>query len=329
MELRADPRFQRELFERRDRLQEALRGREAPPELRRLLGQVDAALARWDGGTFGLCEVCHDPVEDDRLQADPLIRFCIDHLDDNERSFLERDLALAARVQKGLLPKNGLTGGGWDVAYRFEPSGVVSGDYCELLAPRNVDERMLFAVGDVSGKGVAASLLSTHLAALFRTLRDLGLSVQEMTERANRLFCESIGESHYATLILGTASADGEVVFCNAAQAPPILVSADGLEPVATAGLPLGMFCSSVFESKSLRLQAGESLVVYTDGITEARNAEGDEFGLAALLEVLRGLTPTASADRTAGACIAAVDRHRGSAARSDDRTVLVLRRSA
>jgi len=329
MEARSDPRLQSELVERRARLREALSSTGAPPELRRLLGQVDAALARWDAGTFGLCEVCHDAVEDDRLQADPLIRFCIDHLDEDERSFLERDLALAARVQQGLLPKKGFVGAGWEVAYRFEPSGMVSGDYCEVLAPRADDERLLLAVGDVSGKGVAASLLSTHLTALFRTLRDLGLSVREMAERANRLFCESIGESHYATLVLGAASADGEVELCNAAQPPPILIAGGRVASIAFAGLPLGMFCTSVFEPRTLRLAAGDALVLYTDGITEARNADGVEFGSGALAEALRNLGSKTSAEETADACLAAVDRHRGAVARSDDRTVLVLRRNA
>ena len=116
------------------------------------------SLARLDDGTYGLCEVCLDPVEEDRLRVDPLIRFCVDHLDAAERAALERDLGTAARVQRALLPPQDVSAAGWDVRWEWRPHGAVSGDYCDLVPSRSGAGDLLFAVGDVAGKGVAASI---------------------------------------------------------------------------------------------------------------------------------------------------------------------------
>jgi len=328
MERNPDLLYHDELLDRRRRLQEARLTPSAPPEIARLLGQVDAALARWSAGTFGLCETCGDPVEADRLRCDPLIRFCLDHLDDQERSALERDLDLASKVQAGLLPKAGIAVDGWEFDFRFEPLGPVGGDYCDVLPPRRPDEGVLFAVGDVSGKGLAASLVASHLHALIRTLRDLGGSLQEMIERANRLLCESTLESHYATLVLGRAFADGRVELCGAAQGPPLLLAGGRVEPLTVAGLPLGMFCSSAYPTRSVHLAAGDALVLYSDGVNEARNPSGDELGVRGLAEALAGVGRGSTSSQIARTCIEAADRFRGPAARTDDTTVLVLRKS-
>src|SRR6185369_2759205 len=111
-------------------------------------------------GTYGYCEVCKDPIEADRLLADPILRFCIDHLTPAQQHDLQEDLKLAARIQKGLLPQ-AISFDGWEVCYHYEPAGVVSGDYCDLIPSQSGD--LYFVVGDVSGKGVPASMLMAHL----------------------------------------------------------------------------------------------------------------------------------------------------------------------
>src|SRR5512136_50405 len=106
-----------ELLDRRQKLEAVLRSVADPEPLRRLLRDVDATLARIEQGTFGLCSVCHDPIEADRLGADPLLRNCLDHLTPEEQRALERDLDLSARVQTALLPDRHLLRGQWEVAY--------------------------------------------------------------------------------------------------------------------------------------------------------------------------------------------------------------------
>ena len=171
-----------------------------------MLQEVDTALERLESGTYGLCEVCHDPVEAERLIANPLERFCLDHLNANQRRALEDDLNLASQIQRGLLPAHNLRFDGWHFDYRFEPAGLVSGDYIDIIQTGETD--LYFALGDVSGKGVAASMLMAKLHAVFRSLIPLGLGVDQLTERASRLFGESMLPGQYATLICGRTVAD-------------------------------------------------------------------------------------------------------------------------
>ena len=97
-----------QLVERRQRVAAALSTAGADPQLTALLREVDAALERFESGTYGICEVCHDTVEAERLIANPLERFCLDHLNANERQALEDDLNLASEIQRGLLPRHNL-----------------------------------------------------------------------------------------------------------------------------------------------------------------------------------------------------------------------------
>src|SRR5947207_15163998 len=122
-----------ELEQRRERLHAALHSPAADASLSQLLTAVDEALRRIDQGTFGLCETCHDSVEAERLLADPLVRFCLDHLTSVEQRALESDLSLAASIQRALLPNLGMTPAGWDVSLHYKPAGMVCGDYCQLV----------------------------------------------------------------------------------------------------------------------------------------------------------------------------------------------------
>ena len=142
-----------------------------------LLQEVNSAVQRMDQGTYGICDECHDTIEKDRLIADPLVRLCLDHLTSDEQRALERDLELASQVQRGLLPHPDARSGDWRIHYQYRPAGIVSGDYCDLIFPTNGDGDLIFLVGDVSGKGVAASLLMTHLHAMFRTLSSVRLDL--------------------------------------------------------------------------------------------------------------------------------------------------------
>src|SRR5260370_13925525 len=108
------PSLRSELEQRRERLHEALHSPAADASLSQLLTAVDIALSRIDQGTFGLCETCHDTIEAERLLADPLVRFCLDHLTSADQLALESDLSLAARIRRALLPKPGMSPDGWD-----------------------------------------------------------------------------------------------------------------------------------------------------------------------------------------------------------------------
>lgn len=313
-----------QLQERREKLQEAIPQTKESSQLRDLLKEVDTALEKIARGTYGLCEACHDTIESERLIVDPLIRNCLDHLTSTEQRMLERDLDLAYEVQKNLLPKQGLRVHGWETAYHYEPAKSVSGDYCDLI---DVGDYLYFFIGDVSGKGVAASIMMAHLYAIFRSLVHAQHPFEKLTDEANRLFCEGTLSSHFATLVCGKANARGEIEISNAGHVPPLVVRDSRIETVSPTGIPLGMFCNSNYTSHKLTLTRGESLVLYTDGVTETRDASGGFYGqdkLANLVDRKRSLAAT----DLVRACLDDLNTHRAGTTKTDDTTMLIVKRS-
>lgn len=319
--------FRNQLVERRGKLEHALTHARQNEHLLHLLSEVDAALERIAAGTFGLCETCHDPIEMDRLQIDPLVRNCLDHLTAAEQRALERDLDMAYHIQQGLLPRNNLHHGCWQTAYHYEPAGAVSGDYCDVVIPESDGGRMFFFLGDVAGKGVAASILMGHLHAMFRSLPITQFSLGDLVARANRIFCDGTPTGHYATLVAGTTTPDGELELSNAGHPSPLIVSRDGVLPIPSMSTPIGLFCQSDFPTTRLSLRSGESLVLYTDGLTEATNAAGEQYGEARLLKSLAQET-TSPPQALLAALVRDMKAFRGQTARGDDLTVMVLQRT-
>ena len=262
------PSLKNHLTERRERLQETIKYIPDPIKLYSLLQQVDSALERIDNGSYGICDVCHDPIEEDRLLVDPLTTVCLDHLDHHQRKALEQDLEFAIKIQRNLLPENNLKVNGWEFSYHYSPAGPVSGDFCDFI--KLEDGSVLFALGDVSGKGISASLMMSHLHALIRSLLSFNLPVNEIVTRANRLFCESTVSTHYATMVFGKASQTGDVEICIAGHNPPLVINKGKIASLNATGIPVGLFCHSEYELINFKLQKDDSLILYTDGLTEA-----------------------------------------------------------
>jgi len=315
--------FRPQLLERRARLQAA--GTSVSADyLNDLIAEVDSALQRIDTGCFGICETCHDTIEADRLEVNPLVRFCLDHLSQAELRAHQQDLDLATQIQSKLLPSMNLAVETWDTQYRYHPVGAVGGDYCELMALQE-GKSLFFAVGDVSGKGVAASLLMTHLSAIFRSLLSLDLSLADVVSRANRLFCESTAPAHYATLVCGRATANG-IELCNAGHCPPLLLQHHATQRIDSTGLPLGLFCGGQYTVRHFSLGAGESLALYSDGITEAQDPLDEEYQEDRLIRSLRDRFEH-GAGAMADSVLADVARFRQTRLPVDDMTLLIVRR--
>jgi sigma-B regulation protein RsbU (phosphoserine phosphatase) len=313
-----------ELLTRRARLG-ATREASAAVPVAGLIAQIDAALARLDEGTYGLCETCHDPIEPDRLLADPLTTFCLDHLTAEQRVTLEHDLELARDIQRALLPPNDGVLAGWDLHYIYLPLGTVSGDYCDVIDAGSAVPNV--AVGDVSGKGVAASLLMSNLHALFRSLTHAGLPLCDTVQRANHLFCASTLPSSFATVAFARLDPAGVVELCNAGHCPPLVVRRNRVEVIPPTGLAMGLFADAQFRTSTHRLDAGDLLVFYTDGLTETFDGTGNEYGserLTAVLERHRDAPPR----ELTRACLRDVDAFAAGAPRRDDATIMVVRRT-
>jgi sigma-B regulation protein RsbU (phosphoserine phosphatase) len=310
-----------DLLTRRERIESAVE-RTHSQQLHQLLSQVDQALARIDDGSFGICEVCHDTVEEDRILHDPLTSVCLGCLTPNQQRALEYDLELAARIQNGLLPASDLAIAGWEVAYHYRPAGVVGGDYCDILP----DDRggLHFIIADVAGKGVAAAMLTANLRAVMRALVPLGLPLQKMLAQANRLFCESKLPMQYATLIVGHSSAAGDVELVNAGHLPAMVLRGSEVELFESNDLPLGMFCEQEFTSVRTQLRPKETLVLFTDGVCEAENPAGEEYGTDALRTLLLQ-NGVCCPERLVDACRNHVEQFRAGGERADDETLLAI----
>jgi phosphoserine phosphatase RsbU/P len=327
-----DPYLREQLEKRRGVLKTAISSIpavEAPRGARlvELLQEVDSAVQRMDEGTYGICNACHDTVEKERLIADPLVRLCLDHLTSDEQRALERDLELASQVQRGLLPQTDTRFGDWRIHYQYKPAGIVSGDYCDLIPPASEDGKLIFLLGDVAGKGVAASLLMTHLNAMFRSLARIDLELDKLLEIANHLFCESTIAGQYATLVCGRVSKKGEIEIANAGHSPVLLVSQNGVRQIEATGVPLGMFSTSRYAVERIRMEPLDSLLLYTDGISEAANSSGTEYGISRLSSVAaerHGWVP----HELAAACMKDVQNHSAGRKQADDQTLMVVHRA-
>ena len=313
-----------ELERRYDRLEEALQSPAADASLSNLLGEVDAALARMDAGTYGLCETCHESIEADRLLANPLEQFCLDHLTNEERRALESDLLLAARIQQTLLPARDFAPNGWYVKYHYAPARVVSGDYCDVFESK---AGLVFLLGDVSGKGIAASMLMSHLHATFRSLADAELPLDKMVGVANRIFAESTMAGQFATLVVGRAARDGAVEIVSAGHLPLLHLCAGETKSQGATGVPLGMFATTNFPVFSFSVQAGDSLLIYTDGLSEARNAAGEEYGLHRVRAIADGHRMKPPAELISN-CLSDLHTFTAGAKPADDLTLLALQRA-
>ncbi len=314
-----------QLTSRQQNLKQAISVAPADTYLSDLLQEVDAALSRLDSGTFGICEVCRDSIESERLAADPLVRFCIDHLTESQRAALEQDLELAGRIQSALLPPKDIIHSGWRTAYYFEPEGAVSGDYCDLIPTK--DGELYFMLGDVSGKGVAAAMLMSHLHALFRALISVELPLAQIVERASRVFCESTHANQYATLVCGKADASGDIEICNAGHLPSLVLQGSGHYRLDANSLPLGVFCSEQFSVDKVKLQNGDCLMLFTDGLSEGQDSSGSEFGIQPLIEIPRKFTIQSASELVQRAVKTAAD-FRAGAKPKDDLTLLVIERT-
>jgi sigma-B regulation protein RsbU (phosphoserine phosphatase) len=281
------PDLRTELINWRERLEANAKDSADTFQLNGLLREIKAAIESLSQNGYGVCQVCHDLIGQAAMNLDPLAKTCLSCFTPQQLQELEQDLDRAWLIQGELLPKQNLKFNGWEVSYHYEPAGPVSGDYCDLVSLDNGE--LYFLIGDVSGKGVAASLLMSRLHAIFRSLIGAGLGVSELVERANHLFAESTMRPYYATLVCGKAAKSGEMEICNAGHVAPLLLHDGGVTSIAATGLPIGMFGQERYSSTRVKLGKGDRLLLYTDGLSEARNQNDCEYGDERLSMFLNG----------------------------------------
>ena len=239
-------------------------------------------------------------------------------------SSLAGELELARQVQTSLLPKRDCCLGTWGFAYTYEPAGALSGDYVDLIS--DGPEDFFFALGDVSGKGIAASMLMSHLHATLRALVSAGMEIEEILKRASGTFCQTSLPAQFATLVLGRADQKGNIELVNAGHTPVLVTEGNAVREIKSENLPLGLFCMTDFEMTRVHVSPGDFLLAYSDGIIESTNPAGEEYGINQLKEYFRkskSLSPT----EVVQSISARIGLFTRDMPLTDDRTILVLGR--
>ncbi len=216
-----------------------------------------------------------------------------------ERERLEREQQVASEIQQRFLPSKVPQVTGYELQGISFPCYEIGGDYYDFI--EREDGRMIVALGDVSGKGTAAALLMSSLHAAVHAQADANDSIVKTIAAVNRYLVESIPPNRFVTLFYAELDPkNGSLAFLNAGHNPPLIVHAGGtMEQLASGGLPLGILADADFREGRTKLYPGDVLVIYSDGVSEAVNPNGEEFGATRLYEVVaRNLDTSASGIR-------------------------------
>ncbi|MGH9536741.1 MAG: PP2C family protein-serine/threonine phosphatase [Terriglobales bacterium] len=263
---------------------------------RRVLLLLGVVLLVLPGGGFsyhgksGEVEV----VEFDSRFYGGAVLFVLLMLEVADRVVMKRDLEIARDIQRWLLPAAPPQVPGMAIAFATRPANTVAGDYYDVFArPASAggEARFLMAVADVAGKSIPAALLMATFQASLRTLSTTSSSLAEIVAGMNQYACtNSQGGLRFTTAFLAEFDpATRSLTYINAGHNNPIVRRSSGnIEYLVAGGLPLGIRAQAVYESGSSVLQPGDWLVIFTDGLIEAMNERGDEYGEPRLLEVLR-----------------------------------------
>jgi phosphoserine phosphatase RsbU/P len=270
-----------------------------------------------------------------------VILFLLLALELADRVTMKRDLQIAREIQGWLVPSAPPAVPGFEIAFTTRPANTVSGDYYDafwrtaVLPLGNVSapprRRLLLAVADVAGKSVPAALLMATLQASLHALAEVPSTLAELVERLDDYVCAHSAEGfRFTTAFLAELdTATRELRYVNAGHNAPILRRLSGqMERLDRGGLPLGVDASRTYQTGSMALESGDALFVFTDGLIEAVNEAGQEFGESRLLQIVGNYAPSSAAelrDRT----MQAVESFVGAARQHDDITCLTLRVSA
>jgi serine phosphatase RsbU (regulator of sigma subunit) len=240
-----------------------------------------------------------------------------------QRERLEEDMRLARGIQESLLSGEfprlpWVDSSAFNVASRD-----VGGDYYEVFDDVESGD-LEFAIGDVSGKGVPAALLMSTLQSSFMGVSSNDQNLARVCATVNRFLVERTSPERYATFFVGRLTEDAHLAYVNAGHNPPYLLRGDERLRLMGGGMPLGLFAEASYELQKIRLVPGDTVLCYTDGVTEAMSPESEEFGEERLLEAA-GAQQGKSAAEIIAAVREAVEAHTRGAPQHDDLTLLTL----
>jgi len=242
---------------------------------------------------------------------------------------MKRDLEIAREIQTWLVPSQPPEVAGANIAFATRPQNSVAGDYYDAFYPNPEDrEKLMVVIADVAGKSVPAALLMATLQASLRTIAGENAPLADLVARLNRYACaHSLNGLRFTTAVLSEYNpATRRLVYVNAGHNAPVLRHTNGaIETLEVGGLPLGIRLDRNYETASLELRPGDALIFFTDGVVEAFNESGEEFGNERWLSAIRNL-PDWDAQQSLKFLMKRVDEFVGATRQSDDITCLVFR---
>jgi len=240
-----------------------------------------------------------------------------------EKARMEQEMRIAAEIQQALLPKAGHSGAFFRTSASSIPCRSIGGDFYDYVdLPTGA---FGFALGDVAGKGPPAALLSAMMQGIFAAQAAASDTPCQTIARVNLALYKRGIESRFVTLMYGSLEPDGRLTYCNAGHNPPLVVGKAGVRRLEVGGPIVGLFEHAVFEEETVLLAPNDWLIVFSDGVSEAMSANGDEYGEERILAVVDRDTSLAPADLLQ-AIFADVRTFTKGAPQSDDITALVLR---
>ena len=240
-----------------------------------------------------------------------------------EKARMEQEMRIAAEIQQALLPKAARAGSYFRAAAASLPCRSIGGDFYDYM--EMMDGSLGFALGDVAGKGPPAALLSAMMQGIFAAQAATSDAPSKTITRVNLALYRRGIESRFVTLMYGVLDAAGNMVYCNAGHNPPLIIGASGVRRLERGGPIVGLFENATYEEERLTLAPGDWLIVFSDGISEAMNAAGDEFGEQRIIDCIQTNTAL-DPSRLLDALFSDVRDFARGAAQSDDITAMVLR---
>jgi phosphoserine phosphatase RsbU/P len=247
-----------------------------------------------------------------------------------EKAKMEQEMRIAAEIQQALLPRTGHSGAFFRTAASSLPCRSIGGDFYDYVDLPNGG--FGFALGDVAGKGPPAALLSAMMQGMFAAQAAASDTPCQTIARVNLALYKRGIESRFVTLMYGTLEPDGRLTYCNAGHNPPLIIPRSGsgqaVRRLECGGPIVGLFDSATFSEETVTLSPGDWLIVFSDGVSEAMSASGEEYGESRIVECVerdKGLEPRQLLE----ALFADVREFTRGAPQSDDITAMVLRYGA
>ncbi len=261
-------------------------------QVREHIHVIDEALEKASKGELGICTICGEPVDEELLEMDYTAHVCLSHLTPEEAEPLERELELSRMIQQSLLPQEAPQFPGLDLAVFLRPAQIVGGDFFDFQ--RFQDGKFAILIADVVGKGMSASLIMASMQMALRALIPESSSPSMVLSRINSLFSHNMHFTMFVTMVLGAYDAEAKTLtYVNAGHNPPLIYrrwpERDGeLLRLDPTGAALGLLEDPPFREKTISLMSGDMLFFYTDGIPEAFDGNGAQFGMERVEDLLR-----------------------------------------